>query len=82
MSDFLEAKIEPSLRALGVYAKKLTLSPAEMGPKDVDDLRQHGFTDEQILMANLVASYFNFINRVADGLGVDLEPWMEGRQPF
>jgi len=82
MSDFLEAELEPSLRALGVYAKKLTLHPADMGPEDVEALRQHGFNDEQILMANLVASYFNFINRVADGLGVDLEPWMEGRQPF
>ena len=80
MSDFLKAELEPSLKALGVYAKKLTLYPAEMGPGDVDELRHHGFSDEQILMANLVASYFNFINRVADGLGVDSEPWMEGRK--
>jgi uncharacterized peroxidase-related enzyme len=76
MADFREAELSPSLRALGDYALKLTLSPAKMGREDVTVLRSHGFTDEQILAANLVASYFNFINRVADGLGVDLEDWM------
>lgn len=76
MQDFRQAPLSEDLQALGEYSLKLTLTPWEMGQEDVDTLRTHGFTDEQILNANLVASYFNFINRVADGLGVDLEDWM------
>lgn len=77
--DYRTAELPPPLRALLDYALKLTLEPARMEQGDVDVLREHGFDDEQILCANLVASYFNFINRVADGLGVDLEPEMKGR---
>jgi uncharacterized protein YciW len=42
----------------------------------VDSLRGHGFNDRQITIATQVISYFNYINRIADGLGVDLEDWM------
>ncbi len=52
------------------YAAKLTLTPADMGREDVESLRSHGFDDQAILQINLIASYFNYINRVADGLGV------------
>jgi uncharacterized protein YciW len=47
-----------------------------MGPKDVDRLRDHGLDDEQITVAAQVISYFNYINRIAEGLGVDDELWM------
>jgi alkylhydroperoxidase family enzyme len=47
--------------------------------EDLDVLRQHGFDDPVIHDAVQVISYFNYINRVADGLGVDLEPFMAGR---
>ena len=79
MKDFREANLSPRMRALGDYALKLTLTPAQIDENDVVALREIGLSDEEILSANLVTSYFNFINRVADGLGVDLEPWMEGR---
>ena len=82
MRDFREADLPESLRALGEYAEKLTKTPHAMNEGDIARLRSCGFDDAQILAANLVASYFNFINRVADGLGVDLEPWMAGRTPF
>jgi len=55
---------------------KLSLAPGAMGEADVEALRGHGFTDEQIVIATQVISYFNYINRIADGLGVDDEPWM------
>ena len=48
----------------------------EMGPKDVEDLRAAGFSDEAIHDAFQVVGYFNYINRVCDGLGVDHEPFM------
>lgn len=55
------------------YAVKLTLSPAKCIEGDVKNLRETGFDDEQILLINLTASYFNFVNRMAHGLGVTLE---------
>jgi alkylhydroperoxidase family enzyme len=52
------------------YAAKLTVSPAQVTPDDLERLRQAGFDDRAILQTNLIASWFNYINRVADGLGV------------
>ncbi len=39
-------------------------------------LHDHGFDDDQITIATQVIGYFNYINRIADGLGVDPEDWM------
>ena len=47
-----------------------------MQAEDVHRLRGHGFSDVAITIATQVISYFNYINRVAEGLGVDPEPWM------
>ena len=52
------------------YVAKLTLSPAQVAPQDLERLRQVGFDDRAILQIALIASWFNYINRVADGLGV------------
>lgn len=52
------------------YVAKLTTSATSVSPDDLDQLRQVGFDDRAILQINLIASWFNFINRVADGLGV------------
>ena len=52
------------------YAAKLTMSPAQVTADDLKHLRQAGFDDRAILQMNLIASWFNYINRVADGLGV------------
>lgn len=48
-----------------------------MDEQDVQSLRDVGYSDEQISLGVQVISYFNYINRVADGLGVDDEEWME-----
>lgn len=50
---------------------KLTLSPSTITDGDVQGLRAHGLSDADILLANLIAAYFNFVNRVAPGLGVN-----------
>ncbi len=47
-----------------------------MVASDIDKLREHGFTDAQITVATQVIAYFNYITRVAQGLGVDRETWM------
>ncbi len=59
------------------YAKKLTTSPEAMTVDDINQLKDHGFTDTAILEINLVSAYMNFVNRIALGLGVDLEPSKE-----
>lgn len=46
-----------------------------MTPSDLDALRAHGFDDDAITVATQVIAYFNYINRVADALGVDDEPF-------
>ena len=47
-----------------------------MTADDVETLRSHGYSDEAIHDIAQVAAYFNYINRIADGLGVDLEEGM------
>jgi alkylhydroperoxidase family enzyme len=69
--------LDPAQRALLAYVDKVTLRPAECTRADVEALRGAGATDEEIHNAVQVAGYFNYINRVADGLGVDLEPEMK-----
>ncbi len=63
----------PRNKALLAYAAKLTLDPKAITQDDIKDLREAGLKDEEILRANLIASYFNFSNRIALGLGVELE---------
>ncbi len=79
--DFRQAKLSPANFALAEMAERLTVAPAEMGAPDVEKLRSHGFDDEAISEAYQAASYFNYINRIADGLGVDLEPEMPPEPP-
>lgn len=52
------------------YVAKLTRKCSDVQRADVENLRAHGFEDTAILQINLIASWFNYINRVADGLGV------------
>ena len=52
------------------FAVKLTKAAYKMTPEDVDRLRAVGFDDTGILQITLIASWFNYINRVADALGV------------
>ncbi len=61
------------LRALARYAIKLTRTPHEMVESDLAPLRASGLSDRDIVDLNQVVAYFNYVNRVADGLGVELE---------
>lgn len=67
-------------QALCAYAEKVTRAPASCGAADVAALRAVGFDDVAIHDAVQAIGYFNYINRVADALGVDLEPEMKGIQ--
>jgi NAD(P)H-hydrate epimerase len=61
------------MRALCTYALRLTRDPAIAGESDLEPLRALGLDDRAIVDANQVVSYFNYVNRIADGLGVELE---------
>ena len=63
-------------RALCDYAVKLTLAPGAMAEEDVLRLRSVGLNDPEITVAVQVIGYFNYINRVADGLDVELDSYM------
>ncbi len=65
--------VSPKDRAMLEYAIKLTLHPERMLKTDIEGLRSVGLTDEAILRINLITSYFNFVNRIVSGLGVQLE---------
>ena len=75
--DWKTAELNNSDRSLCQWAEKLTQSPDKMTQADVDFLKQKGFSQSAISDAAQVTSYFNYINRIADGLGVDLEAEME-----
>ena len=59
------------------YARKLTSTPYLCERKDIERLRSVGFSDKAILQINLVINYFNYVNRLADGLGVELEDYWD-----
>ncbi|HSM72082.1 MAG TPA: hypothetical protein VK851_11120 [Anaerolineales bacterium] len=77
--DWRSAPLSKMDRALCKYAEKLTHTPSAMSPADLDALREAGFDDRAIHDATQVISYFNYINRIADALGVEPEdfiiPW-------
>jgi uncharacterized peroxidase-related enzyme len=68
--DYRQAALNEQDRAMLDYAAALTRDATQITPADIDRLRGVGFDDRGILQINLIASWFNFINRVADGLGV------------
>jgi uncharacterized peroxidase-related enzyme len=68
--DYRSAAISESDRAMLDYVVKLTKDATKVSPDDHAKLRAAGFDDRGILQITLIASWFNYINRVADALGV------------
>lgn len=75
-TDYRTAPLDALTRALLDYAVKLTRTPARASSEDLEALRTHGLEDSDILDAVEIISFFNFINRIADALHVDLEDVM------
>jgi uncharacterized peroxidase-related enzyme len=72
LDDFRTAGLTEKETAMLEYALKLTKTPASVEHADVVQLREAGLIDAEILDLNLIVNYFNFVNRIALGLGVEL----------
>ena len=77
MHDYTQADLDAQTRGMLDYAVKLTRDPTSMQRSDVEALRALGLSEEQILSTALITCQFNFMTRLADGLGVEVPP---GRQ--
>jgi uncharacterized peroxidase-related enzyme len=73
MTDPAAAPLHGADRALIAYSLKLTRTPREVRESDVAALRAAGFSEAEIFEAAFVTPYFNYTNRVAEGLGVEPE---------
>jgi len=71
------AGLDASTLALLAFAEKLTDECGAVDREDIEQLRARGFDDRAISSCVQVVAYFNYINRVAEGLGVPLEDWLE-----
>ncbi len=71
INDYKTVDLPVRTFAILSYAEKLTLYPGSVDEHDIENLQLHGISDEDILNINLVVSYFNFVNRIANGLGVE-----------
>jgi uncharacterized peroxidase-related enzyme len=74
MHDYRAADLEPRVRALCDFAVKVTRESAKVSRADIDALREQGWSDAAVHDALQVIAYFNYINRIADGVGIEDEP--------
>jgi uncharacterized peroxidase-related enzyme len=72
-ADAPETAFDGAELALMRYARKLTREPGAMAQRDVGAMRDAGLDDGQILEANQIIGYFNYVNRLLNGLGVTTE---------
>ena len=75
--DFRSAGLSKRELAILEYAAKLTIRPQEMCEEDIAKLRAAGLSDQEILDVCQVTAYYNYVNRLADGLGVELEGYWD-----
>ena len=68
--DYRNAPISAQDRVMLDYVVQITKDATRISPADHERLREVGFNDQAILQITLIASWFNYINRVADALGV------------
>jgi uncharacterized peroxidase-related enzyme len=72
--DYKTAPISEQDRVMLDYVVQITKDATRISPADHERLRAVGFDDQGILQITLIASWFNYINRVADALGVGRTP--------
>lgn len=75
--DWRQADLSERQRAILGYAHKLTVEPWAMTAADLEPMRAAGLGDAEILAVNQVTAYYAYVNRLADGLGVELEDYAD-----
>lgn len=78
--DFRSADVSEQDAEMLRYAVKLTREPWTMSSRDIERLIEAGFSDAAVLDICQVVSYYNYVNRLADGLGVELEKFWEAEE--
>ncbi len=73
-TDFRRADLDSQTRALLEFAEKVSLTPYKVVDKDLDQLRQTGLNDKDILLATHIIGIFNYLVRLADVFDLELEP--------
>ncbi len=73
IQNYQKAEITEREKAMLRYAKKLSKKPSSLSKEDIKKLKEFNLSDRDILDLNQVTAYFNYVNRTADGLGIELE---------
>jgi alkylhydroperoxidase family enzyme len=68
--DHRTAPVSQAEHVMLDYIDRMTRDAVQLGPEDLATLREHGFNDTAILQMTLIGAWFNYINRVADALGI------------
>ncbi|MCH9014482.1 MAG: peroxidase [Gemmatimonadetes bacterium] len=76
-TDYTKARLSKRERAMLDYSVKLAQVPPNIRQEDLDLLRKAGFSDSEILDVCQIAAYYTYVNRMALGLGVELEDYWE-----
>lgn len=71
--DWRKADLDDKTRAMLTLSEKITADASQIKAKDLENLRQVGLSEEEILDVVLIASFFNYMDRLADALGVELD---------
>ena len=79
--DYQSVLLSIRERTMLDYAAKLTRTPWNMAEDDVKIMKDSGFSDVGILHVNQVTGYYAYVNRLADGLGVELEIFWDDEEP-
>ena len=82
VTDFHKADIDETTKAILEFAVKVTKAASTVTPADHEHLRGYGLTDEALFAIVEVVGFFNYINRIADAFGVELDDFLELRRDF
>ncbi len=75
--NWKDSSLSEQQKAICYFAEKLTLSPGNINENDIKKVKKYGYSDKEISEIVQIISYFNYINRVADGLGLEPEEFID-----
>ena len=76
-ANWKESGLTEQQKAICYFAEKLTLNPGKIDNSDVQKIKEFGYGDKEVSEIVQIISYFNYINRVADGLGLEPEDFID-----